>query len=283
MIFELRSFQYGPHRLAYEIHGSGPQTVVLIHGLLLDAHVNRDLAAALADAGFRVVLLDLLGHGRSDRPHDPTLHRFDLYARQVVALLDELKVRQAVIGGLSLGADVSLHIAAQAPTRVRALFLEMPVMEWATPAAALLFAPLLLTVRRARPLVRLWSNAWKRLPRPRNNTAVSVMNLLSMSPEELGAVLHGILVGPVVPELAARRAINVPTLIIGHPGDFLHPFDDAEALSRQIPGARFLAAKSILELRTKPQRLLPDIVRFFTENGMQRRSGARGGRPESMR
>ena len=55
---------------------------------------------------------DLLGHGRSDRPHDPTLHRFDLYAKQVVALLDHLEVRQAVIGGLSLGADVSLHVAA---------------------------------------------------------------------------------------------------------------------------------------------------------------------------
>lgn len=278
MIFELRSFQYGNYRLAYEIHGGGPQTVVLLHGLLLDAHVNRDLAAALAQAGFRVVLLDLLGHGRSDRPHDPTLHRFDLYARQVIALLDELKIRQAVIGGVSLGADVSLQVAVQAPTRVRALFLEMPVMEWATPAAALLFAPLLLTVRRARGLVNLWSGAWRRLPRPRNNTAVSVMNLLSMSPEQIGAVLHGILVGPVVPELAARRAIKVPTLIVGHPGDFLHPFDDAEALARQIPGARFLAAKSILELRMQPQRLLPDIVRFFTENGMPRRAVARSDR-----
>ena len=276
MIFELRSFQYGNHRLAYEIHGAGPQTVVLLHGLLLDAHVNRDLAAALAQAGFRVVLLDLLGHGRSDRPHDPTLHRFDLYARQVIALLDELKIRQAVIGGVSLGADVSLQVAVQAPSRVRALFLEMPVMEWATPAAALLFAPLLLTVRRARPLVNLWAGAWRRLPRPRNNTAVSAMNLLSMSPEQIGAVLHGILVGPVVPELAARQAIKVPTLIVGHPGDFLHPFDDAEALARQIPGARFLAAKSILELRMQPQRLLPDIVRFFTENGMPRRAVARG-------
>lgn len=275
MIFELRSFQYGNYRLAYEIHGGGPQTVVLLHGLLLDANVNRDLADALAQAGFRVVLLDLLGHGRSDRPHDPTLHRFDLYARQVIALLDELKIRQAVIGGVSLGADVSLQVAVQAPTRVRALFLEMPVMEWATPAAALLFAPLLLTVRRARSLVNLWSGAWRRLPRPRNNTAVSVMNLLSMTPEQIGAVLHGILVGPVVPELAARRAIKVPTLIVGHPGDFLHPFDDAEALARQIPGARFLAAKSILELRMRPQRLLPDIVRFFTENGMPRRGIAR--------
>lgn len=276
MIFEPRSFLYGDYRLAYEIHGSGPQTVVLLHGLLLDANVNRDLAAALADAGFRVVLLDLLGHGRSDRPHDPALHRFDLYARQVVALLDELKVRQAVIGGVSLGADVALHVVAAAPTRVRALFLEMPVMEQATPAAALLFAPILFVVDRARGLARIGTRLAQRLPRPRNHTALSLLNLISMAPEEIRAVLHGILVGPVVPELEARRAIKVPTLIIGHPGDFLHPFDDAEALARQIPGARFLAAKSILELRMRPKRLLPDIVRFFTENGMPRRASSRG-------
>ena len=62
-----------------------------------------------------------------------------------------------------------------------------------------------------------------------------------------------------------------PTLIIGHTGDFLHPFDDAAALARQIPNAKFIEARSILELRTQPQRLLPEIVKFFTENGMQRR------------
>ena len=131
MIYDLRHFEYGDYRLAYEVHGAGPQTVVLLHGLLLDAHVNRDLGCALADAGFRVVLLDLLGHGRSDRPHDPTLHRFDLYAKQVVALLDHLEVRQAVIGGLSLGADVSLHVAALAPNRVRAIYraAQRPIMQ----------------------------------------------------------------------------------------------------------------------------------------------------------
>lgn len=275
MIYELRHFEYGEHRLSYEVHGAGPQTVVLLHGLLLDAHVNRDLGCALADAGFRVVLLDLLGHGRSDRPHDPTLHRFDLYAKQVLALLDHLQVRQAVIGGLSLGADVSLHVAAMAPNRVRALFIEMPVMEWATPSAALLFAPLLVTVRRAKPLVRLWAKLWRAMPRPKNNTGISLLNLLSMAPEELGAVLHGILVGPVVPELAARRAMTMPALIIGHTGDFLHPFDDAAALARQLPNAKFIEARSILELRTRPERMLPEIVRFFTENGMQRRVVAR--------
>jgi pimeloyl-ACP methyl ester carboxylesterase len=87
------------------------------------------------------VLLDLLGHGGSDKPAHATQHRMDRYARQVVAVLDELGVDRAIVGGVSLGANVSLRVAVQAPERVAALLLEMPVLEWATPAAASLFVP----------------------------------------------------------------------------------------------------------------------------------------------
>ena len=63
--------------------------------------MNHRLAEDLADAGYRVVLLDLPGHGRSDKPHAIALHRMDSYARRVVRLLDELGVERAVVGGVS--------------------------------------------------------------------------------------------------------------------------------------------------------------------------------------
>ncbi len=65
----------------------------------------------------------------------------DTYAGHVVALLDHLDIDQAVIGGVSLGGNVSLLVAAQAPERVRGLVVEMPVLEWALPAAAITFVP----------------------------------------------------------------------------------------------------------------------------------------------
>ena len=55
---------------------------------------------------------------------------------------------------MSLGANVSLLVAAQAPERVKGLVLEMPVLEWAVPAAAITFVPMLFAVHFARPLVR---------------------------------------------------------------------------------------------------------------------------------
>jgi pimeloyl-ACP methyl ester carboxylesterase len=61
-------FRHQGYTLGYEVHGNGERVIVLTHGLLLDAGVNRQLARSLAAHGFRVVLLDLLGHGTSDKP-----------------------------------------------------------------------------------------------------------------------------------------------------------------------------------------------------------------------
>ena len=130
------SFEHEGHRLVYEEHGTGDRLLVYLHALLLDAEVNRGIAEALAATGNRVILLDLLGHGRSDQPTHASDHRIDSYSEQVIALLDHLGVDDAALGGISLGANVSLYTAAHHPERVRAMVLEMPVMEWAVPAAA---------------------------------------------------------------------------------------------------------------------------------------------------
>ena len=144
------SFEYGGHRLTYDEYGSGEHPIVYLHGLLLDADLNRGIAEALSDRGEWVVLLDLLGHGGSDRPTRAMEYRIDSYADQVVALLDHLGVDRATLGGLSLGANVSLFTAVEHPTRVRGLVLEMPVMEWAVPSAAMAFVPMLLAAHYGR-------------------------------------------------------------------------------------------------------------------------------------
>ena len=256
-------FRHQGYELGYEVHGDGARVVVLTNGLLLDAGVNRPLARSLAAHGFRVVLLDLLGHGISDKPHHATQHRMDRYARQVVALLDELNVQRAVVGGVSLGANVSLHVAVQAPDRVAGLLVEMPVLEWATPAAASLFVPLLLAVRYGRRPFGFLTSLVRRLPRTGIDPLDSILGTFSMEPGAIAAVLHGILVGPVAPEIEDRRAITAPTLIIGHQDDLIHPFSDAENLARQLPNARLVQARSMYELRVDPERLTGEIVRFL--------------------
>src|SRR5215207_3801797 len=116
-------------RLEYTEYGGGDRWVVLLHGQLMPRRMQQPLARALAGQGLHVVTLDLLGHGRSDRPADPLVYSTTAFAEQVVALLDHLGAEKAVVGGLSLGANVSLEVADQAPDRVKGLIIEMPVLD----------------------------------------------------------------------------------------------------------------------------------------------------------
>ena len=258
-------FKYEGYTLAYEQHG--PESgvpVLLMHGILLDSAVNRDLAAPLVDAGFRVILLDLLGHGRSDKAEATDL-RNDFFAEQVVACLDHLNIDKAVIGGLSLGAIVALHVAVQTPQRVRALLIEMPVMENSTVFAALLLGPIVVMTHYAPWLYRPVARFLRGLPRPRSNLWESVLNAAGQDPSAIRAILHGVLVGAVVPSRRARRKIQAPALVIGHAGDWLHEMEDARTLADELPNGRLLVARSIFELRSKPERLMPEIVSFLHE------------------
>jgi len=262
---EQGTFKHEGYTLAYEIHGPVDGTpVLLLHGILLDAAVNRDVALPMADAGFRVILLDLLGHGRSDRAEAAEL-RNDFFAEQVVACLNHLQVDRAVVGGISLGAIVALQVAVTAPRRVRALFLEMPVMEQSTPFAAILLSPLVFATNYFAWLYRPFARLLQRLPRPRKGVFESALNAAAQDPEAIRAVLHGILVGPVVPARRLRRKIEAPTLVIGHSGDWLHNLEDSRALAEELPNGRLLTAKSILELRLKPERLMPEVLAFLRE------------------
>ena len=257
------TLSYGSYRLAYEVYGSGDRVLVWLHGLLLDANLSRHLARKLAAEGNRVVLLDLLGHGRSDKPRHAGNHRMDLYAEQVLCLLDELGLDQVVLGGVSLGTNVSLLVSVRAPERVRGLVLEMPVLEWAVPAAALVFLPLLIEVHYARTPLRLVSRLASRLPASGIGPLDSFIGIAASDPDEIAAVLHGVLVGPIAPTIDQRRAITAPALVLGHGIDLIHSFADAQRLSRQLPHARLIRTRTFAELWVRPARLVAEIGTFL--------------------
>lgn len=259
----MRLLEFGGYHLGYEIYGSGDQVLVWLHGLLLDANLSRSLARTLAASGNKVVLLDLLGHGRSDKPRHASPHRMDLYAMQVLRLLDELDAGQAVLGGVSLGTNVSLLTAVLAPERVRGLILEMPVLERAVPAAALVFLPLLLQAHYARTPLRLISRAAARLPVTGFGPVDSFLSAAASGPDEIAAVLHGVLLGPIAPTIEQRRSITAPALVLGHGIDLIHSFGDAQHLARQLPNARLIRTRTFAELWVTPGRLTAEISGFL--------------------
>jgi pimeloyl-ACP methyl ester carboxylesterase len=264
------------HRIEYTEYGSGDRWVVLVHGQLMPRRMHQPLARRLAAEGNHVVTVDLLGHGRSDRPADPLAYSMTAFAEQVLALLDELEIPRAVVGGTSLGANVSLELAVLAPDRVAGLIVEMPVLNNAVEAGIVAFAPLLFVSRLAPFVVHGVRLATRVVPRGVVPFWVGIaLDTMNQRPASMAAAIHGIFFGRIAPSAKQRRAIEAPAMVIGHPSDPIHPAADAAMLADELADSTFVQAKNILEWRRHPERIDAIAVEFvercFTDPAAGRR------------
>lgn len=257
-------FEHQGRRIAYDVHGEGERVLVLIHGLLMNRHMFDRLAPEMASRGNRVVTVDLLGHGESDRPPEMVNYGMNFFAEEVIALLDHLEIGQAVIGGTSLGANTALTIAKMEPQRVRGMMVEMPVLDNALLGVSVIFTPVLLALRFGEPLFARTAALARRIPRS-NHLVDLWMDLARSDPRPAAAVLEGLFLGPGAPHHDDRVKMNQPTLVIGHRADPLHPFSDSGMLADELPDSRLVQANSILEWRISPDRLDDELARFLDD------------------
>jgi pimeloyl-ACP methyl ester carboxylesterase len=279
-------FKFEGQRLAYTEFGGGPAAVtnggvrgrtaksapassrplILLHGLLLSQEMHSPLAEDLAARGNRVITLDLLGHGSSDRPRDMWRYSMVSYGKQVVALMDHLKIEQAAVMGTSLGANAALEVASSAPERLRGLVIEMPVLDNGLLGSALAFTPLLVALTVGEPVMNVLSRVTQAIPRRLLPHYGNVMlDVVRQEPGPGGALLQGLFFGRIAPPRAERATFQTPALVLGHPRDPVHPFSDAGMLAKEMPNARLLQANSLVELRMQPQRLTDEIASFLDE------------------
>jgi pimeloyl-ACP methyl ester carboxylesterase len=302
----MSSFRYQGQRIAYTEFGGGPAAVtsgggrgrtaksspahdrplILLHGLLLSQEMHRPLAEELAARGNWVITLDLLGHGKSDRPRDMWRYSMAFYGEQVIALMDHLQIDQAVVMGTSLGANAALEIAASKPDRLRALVIEMPVLDNGLLSSALTFTPLLVALTFGEPVMKLLARITRAVPRKLLPHYGNVMlDVVRQDPGPGGALLQGLFFGRTAPHRSERHTFEVPALVLGHRRDPVHPFSDAGMLVEEMANARLLEADSLIELRMRPARLTNEIAAFLDEvwgkqsSRAKRPTGARAKRP----
>jgi len=103
--------------IEYEVTGEGPP-VVLLHGFPDSGRLWRHQVPALADAGLQVIVPDLRGYGRSDKPEAVEAYSLMLLAGDVMAILADLQITKANVVGHDWGAALAWALASLVPGQV---------------------------------------------------------------------------------------------------------------------------------------------------------------------
>lgn len=116
---------HAPKLTYVELNEGGAQTVVFLHGLGSYLKFWREQLEATAAKGYRVIAIDQLGFGKSEKPAG-FAYTTESFAENVDELLGLLGVEQAVLVGHSMGGQTALATAIRYPQRVKALVLASP-------------------------------------------------------------------------------------------------------------------------------------------------------------
>src|SRR6059058_2263899 len=100
--------------------------IVLVHGWGCTVYVFRFNMPAIADAGYRVIALDLKGHGLSDKPQGAAEYTIEALVEHLGQALDAIGVEHPVLAGHSLGGSLIYHFAAKNLNRASGLGLIAP-------------------------------------------------------------------------------------------------------------------------------------------------------------
>jgi pimeloyl-ACP methyl ester carboxylesterase/predicted glycosyltransferase len=277
-------------RLFYEVYGEGEETVFLLPTWSLVHSRHWKMQIAYFARHFRVLVMDGLGNGRSDRCRDPRRYGPVEFARDCLAVMDMTGTERAVLVGLSRGTEWELELARLAPERVAGAVFIGPVFPYTLSQQSVLSHPLSLTLfRRPAPTYRWWGhfNAahWRKdyavfaewfisrcFPEPHSTKAIEdgVEWALDTDPETLiatayGEQQHG---RRTLRELAGN--LDCPVLVVSGERDGITPPRDGRALAR-LSGGRFEAvpgAGHFLHARKPVQFNL--ALRDFSEDAFER-------------
>ncbi|MFD9444152.1 alpha/beta fold hydrolase [Streptomyces sp. NPDC060006] len=221
--------------LAYEDKGAQATTavpLVLIHGHPFDRTMWAPQVAAFSPAR-RVIAPDLRGYGAS--PVVPGITPLSVFAEDVAALLDDLRVPEFALAGLSMGGQIAMECYRLFPERVRALVLADTFAAAETPAGR---------VSRNATADRLLREGMDGYadevlhkmvaPYARPEVAAHVRRMMTGTPAEgAAAALRGRAERPDYRELLTR--VTVPTLVVVGEDDEYTPVADAQALHAAVP------------------------------------------------
>jgi pimeloyl-ACP methyl ester carboxylesterase/predicted glycosyltransferase len=250
---------------------SGPWLAFAPIFQIANTHVLKGVVPYLAEH-FRVVVMDLRGNGRSDRPQLPEQYSFDAYFADFLAVLDRLEVDRAAVIGISATAMVALRLAAEQPERVSHLVIAGG------------YAAAVKTDQRIKAMERMRSNWPAYLD---EFFGIVFTEPHSTKPYEDGVLTGWASDGPTVAMgldgwLGAdvrdhARNVRCPTLVIHGDDDHRVPYSEGESIADLVPGARLITIGSGGHLlQARDPIAFCRMVRNFAGQGPSRTTWVRG-------
>ena len=248
----------------YISHGNG-LPLIFQHGLTANVTQASSLLGGLE--GIHLFSIDCPGHGSTELPVGYT-PSFNNYADTVVTFLDQVKIDQAIFGGISMGSGIAINIALRYPDRVRALVLLRPAwLDQSNPENLQILLPAAELLNTAEGETK-----FKQLDEFRDismdSVAQSVLGVFSADQQPaLAKVIKHMVGDRPFASMEELKSINVPCLILGNDDDPLHPYNMAEKIHESIRGSvlRKLTSRYIDDdLHQKQVR--ENIQQFIKEN-----------------
>ncbi len=247
------------------------------HGLLgsleqVEEYGGEALARLTARA--RLLTFDARGHGQSEGLDDPAAYTWESLGLDMEALSLHAGERQAIVGGGSMGAAAALWLAIERPHSVRGLVLVMPPplgppeLRGDEERQALAVLELLSTAVQSVGIEQTVELA-RQFPGFAATTEEAEARaqwLRAQNPRALRYAIPGLLRSPFH-DPAAYRGIRVPTLVMAHEGDGLHPARAARLLAESIPGCRATIAPDPSYWRTHPDEFAREVESFLDAVG----------------
>ncbi len=220
-------------RIYYEVQGEG-EPLVLVHGYPLNGGLFRENVGPLSEQ-YQVITLDLRGYGRSETPNREG--SVAIYAADVFAVMDEIGVDRALIGGMSMGGPIVFEMYREAPERFRGMVLIDTIAAAASPAEAGLWqgvAKQAETTGVASLVDFLIPDMLTAATRMSNPELVTYLGDLMKEASQAAAVAGAKALETRPDSTATLAEITVPTLILTGVEDTLYPYEIAQSMNEAI-------------------------------------------------
>ncbi len=233
-------------RIWYAAYGAGTP-VILLHGGLGHSGNWGYQVPALLKNGYRTVLIDSRGHGRSTRDTRP--YSYELMASDVLAVMDSLSIKKAGLVGWSDGACTALVLAAESPSRAAGVYFFACNMDPSGAKEITEFAPIL-----KRCIGR----------------HIKDYQRLSDTPDQFEEFSNAVgLMQRTQPNYSAHdlAQISVPVTIVQSEYDEFIKREHAEYLARSIPNAEYVFLRGVSHFAPlqRPEQFNTPMLAFLSK------------------